>query len=221
MKLSTSVSKLLTNKYVLYLVAVLALVNVLGYLMMGKMQAVILFVLVGYLMSHFSKNMTIVLLTPLFIINLLMSGKAVKEGLEAMTDDEDKKKKEDGDGPMMTGTQAPNTSDQPSTDIESDTVTENYDNPNQKTNPMRIDRASTLEAAYDNLSGVLGGDGIKRLTGDTKKLMNQQLQLAEAMKDMGPLLQQAQGMLKSLNVNELGDLGSVVKQLTGSLGEKK
>ena len=35
-----------------------------------------------------------------------------------------------------------------------------------------------------DLNKIIGGDGIKRLTDDTQKLMNQQLQLAEAMKNM-------------------------------------
>ena len=76
----SSVSKLLTNRYVLYLVALLALFNVIGYMMMDKTQIVILFVLIGYLMTHFSKNMVIVLLVPLVLVNLLTSGMMMKEG---------------------------------------------------------------------------------------------------------------------------------------------
>ena len=76
----SSVSKLLTNRYVLYLVALLALFNVIGYMMMDKTQIVILFILIGYLMTHFSKNMVIVLLVPLVLVNLLTSGMMMKEG---------------------------------------------------------------------------------------------------------------------------------------------
>ena len=213
MKMSGTVSKILTNKYVLYLVAILALINVIGFLMMGKLPAVILFALIGYLMSHFSKNMMIVLLVPLIVVNLFMSGKAMKEGMKGGADDE-KEEKENNTPAVM-----PGTDDHPEVEAEPD-AGESFE-VGRKNARTRVDYGSTLEQAYDDLSGVLGGDGIKRLTGDTQKLMKQQLQLAEAMKDMGPLLQQAQGMLKSLNVNELGDLGSIVKQLGGGLGGKK
>ena len=212
MKMSGTVSKILTNKYVLYLVAILALINVIGFLMMGKLPAVILFALIGYLMSHFSKNMMIVLLVPLIVVNLFMSGKAMKEGMKGEKDEETEEKKKDNGPAVM-----PGTDDHPASEPDAG---ESFE-VGRKNARTRVDYGSTLEQAYDDLSGVLGGDGIKRLTGDTQKLMKQQLQLAEAMKDMGPLLQQAQGMLKSLNVNELGDLGSIVKQLGGGLGGAK
>ena len=87
-----SVSKLLTNRYVLYLVALLALFNVIGYMMMDKTQIVILFILIGYLMTCFSKNMVIVLLVPLVLVNLLTSGMMMKEGFsEGMCSEEDEK----------------------------------------------------------------------------------------------------------------------------------
>jgi hypothetical protein len=66
-----------------------------------------------------------------------------------------------------------------------------------------IDYASTIEDAYDQLNNILGSDGIKQLTNDTQGLMKQQMQLAESMKEMGPmiagmapLMNQAKGLLR-------------------------
>jgi hypothetical protein len=66
-----------------------------------------------------------------------------------------------------------------------------------------IDYASTIEDAYDQLNSILGSDGIKQLTNDTQGLMKQQMQLAESMKEMGPmiagmapLMTQAKGLLR-------------------------
>ena len=71
-----------------------------------------------------------------------------------------------------------------------------------------IDYASTIEDAYEELNNIIGGDGIKKLTQDTQGLMNQQLQLAEAMKGMGPLIKgmapimkQAEGLLGGMKEN--------------------
>ena len=227
----SSVSKLLTNRYVLYLVALLALFNVIGYMMMNKTQIVILFILIGYLMTHFSKNMVIVLLVPLVLVNLLTSGMMMKEGFS-----------EGGPGDSTTDTTTPTlsaTADANNTNVASHAAsttkttnsiiackeTEKFDEVEGKCvakdgfasaggrkGSSRVDMGSTLEQAYDDLNSVLGGDGIQRLTADTQNLMKQQLHLAEAMKDMGPLMQQAQGMLKSLNIDGLGDLPSLIKK---------
>ncbi len=229
----SSVSKLLTNRYVLYLVSLLALFNVIGYMMMNKTQIVILFILIGYLMTHFSKNMVIVLLVPLVLVNLLTSGMMMKEGFS-----------EGGSGDTATDATKPAPSATPNADntnaasdassatnninsIIACKETEKFDEKTGKCvaietdafqsagarkGASRVDMGSTLEQAYDDLNSVLGSDGIKNLTSDTQNLMKQQLHLAEAMKEMGPLMQQAQSMLKTLNIDGLGDIPSLMKK---------
>jgi|FLOH01.1.fsa_nt_gi hypothetical protein len=209
MKTPSSVSKLLTNRYVLYFVSLLALFNVLGYVMLGNTQIVILFLLIGFLMSRFSKNMVIVLLVPLVLVNVLTSGMVMKEGFA-----------EGNEG-------APPVEAVPTTKDECDKLPDKYSwndsdkkcvptdgfaGAGAKKGSSRIDMGTTLEQAYDDLNNVLGSDGIKSLTNDTQNLMKQQLHLAEAMKEMGPLMQQAQGMLKTLNIDGLGDLPSLIKK---------
>ena len=76
----------------------------------------------------------------------------------------------------------------------------------------RIDYASTVEDAYGDLNKILGGDGIKRLTEDTQKLMGQQMQLAEAMKSMSPLLEQAKGLMAGFDMKQFGDITAMAKQ---------
>ena len=44
--------------------------------------------------------------------------------------------------------------------------------------------------------------------------MNQQLQLAEAMKNMSPLLDQAKSMLSGFDMKNMGDLAQMAKQFT-------
>ena len=89
---------------------------------------------------------------------------------------------------------------------------------NKKSKDTRIDYGTTLEDAYDDLSKILGGDGVNKLTNDTQNLMRQQLQLAEAMSSMGPLLKDAKDMLKGI---ELGDIKGLSGLLGGITGEKQ
>jgi hypothetical protein len=83
MKLNSSVSKFLTNKWVLKVVALLALFNVMGYVVMGKFNPVLQFIVFAVLIRYFSKNMTIVLGVPLIIVNLLAMKGNVSEGMES------------------------------------------------------------------------------------------------------------------------------------------
>jgi len=230
----SSVSKLLTNRYVLYLVALLALFNVIGYMMMDKTQIVILFILVGYLMTHFSKNMVIVLLVPLIFVNLLASRIMTKEGFEEGAATKEPTTDSNASKPKPSATpDANNTNvatDAASTskttnptktckegekfnEVEGKCVaTDGFASAGGRKGASRVDMGSTLEQAYDDLNSVLGSDGIKNLTSDTQNLMKQQLHLAEAMKEMGPLMQQAQSMLKTLNIDGIGDLPSLIKK---------
>jgi hypothetical protein len=92
----------------------------------------------------------------------------------------------------------------------------------------KIDYAATIESAYDDLNKILGSEGMKNLTQDTQKLVKQQSQLTESMKsmepfikNMAPMLQQAQGMLNSMNTKEgLGSIMEMAKKMTGGSAAK-
>jgi hypothetical protein len=248
-KIVMILSKLLMNKYVLYIIAFLSLTNLVGYMLLGNLYAVILFILVGLTMTNFSKNMAIILLVPLVVTNLFMGAAVIKEGLDNMNTSKDpsgnsiktnlqnkqattSSTNSDDDSQSVLGdkdisnakkimTNAENaknsSSDVTTTNSSAATTTpESFEgtmnnNLPKKGGSTRIDYGTTVENAYDDLNKILGGDGIKQLTGDTQKLMQQQMKLAEAMNNMGPMLQTAKDMLKSLDLKSLGNLSNIVK----------
>ena len=235
MKIPRTVTNLLENKYVLYIVFFLAVSNVLGYIMTGKTKSVIAFILIAYLVSLFSKNMIIILAVPLLVISFLMAGNHIREGLtnnDKKEPEKEKGEKEKGEEKEESNKKAPVKKVAPPKKIDHEIIdgsdviepddstpegSEDLDNtPKSGMTTMykknnRIDYASTVENAYDDLNKILGGDGIKRLTGDTQKLMGQQMQLAEAMKSMTPLLGQAKELLKGFDLKNLGDITSMAK----------
>lgn len=77
----------------------------------------------------------------------------------------------------------------------------------------RIDYASTLEQAYDNIENIIGEDGVRGLTDQTKSLMNQQKELMNSMKDMGPLLQSAEKFMSQITGS--GGIKGVTDMLKG------
>lgn len=80
-------------------------------------------------------------------------------------------------------------------------------------NGNRIDYASTLEQAYDNIENIIGEDGVRGLTDQTKSLMHQQQQLMNNMKEMGPLLKSAEGFMEQITGN--GGIQGITNMLQG------
>ena len=74
----------LTNKYVLYLVLIVSVGNILGYIEANDFDALALFMASGFVMSYFSKNMIIILLTAMFFGNCKVCASALngREGFK-------------------------------------------------------------------------------------------------------------------------------------------
>ena len=103
----------------------------------------------------------------------------------------------------------------PAVKTSSTTVKDGMDIMSNKKN-NRIDYASTVEDAYDDLNKILGSDGMQRLTNDTHKLMEQQVKLADAMKNMTPLIDSAKSLMSGFDFNSLNSLSGMAKQFMPS-----
>ena len=238
MKLNSTVSKILTNKWVLNIISLIALFNVIGYMVMGNFNNVIFFIILAVLVRNFSKNMIIVLGTPLIIVNLFAMRNGTFEGMTTKSDSESDDKESVKKALAIKSQKNNDSSELPEKDASlSDIVSadaarkEDFEVGRRKNGGSKIDYASTIEDAYDDLNKILGSDGIKRLTSDTQGLMKQQMELAESMKAMTPLVQgmapmigQMKEMMKTMDVNGEGGLGGVMeiaKKLTNSVGATK
>lgn len=242
------IEKLFSNKLLLNFIAGISFLNIITFVMLKETTAIIYFILLGLLTSFFSKNMGIILLVPLIVVNLLLftskSSLNKREGLENKSDNSEGDSKKDtkktttttsssgSNGLVVTPLDQTNTEEVSKTTDEQPTKT-NVDESfevgrNKKGNKgYNIDYASTVEDAYDELNKILGSDGIKRLTSDTQNLMKQQMKLAESMKSMEPLIagmapimKQAEGLLGSLGENgNMGNLANIAKQFSAGLGK--
>lgn len=253
-------SPFLQNKFVLYGSLFLVLITILRFLANSNYNGIILLTLIGVLMTYFSKNMIIVLLTAFLSVTVLdmlqVSGSiegmksSSKEGEETLKKkdaaeeendddaekDDDKDEKKEGEETLHKATPPPAAKEEkvksgataaasaeggkPKSGSGKQGMTKmspaNYDGKDHgddKTNGNRIDYASTLEQAYDNIENIIGEDGVRGLTDQTKSLMNQQKQLMENMKDMGPLLKSAEGFMKQITGG--GGIGGITEMLKG------
>ena len=257
MKIPSVLQNLLTNKIVLNVVCVLSALNLIGYLAMGKITAILFFIVLAILITQFNKNMIIVLGVPLILVNLFVAkGYSFVEGAETMGGDNGtttatttpnsstattppkaaalkkaQDKKTAGGLPMTSLSSIAATPDKTTPDTTTpDTTDESFEVGRAKRRGAgpQIDYAATVEDAYDNLNSILGGEGIQKLTGDTQKLMKQQMQLAESMtamkpmiESLGPMMDQAKTMMSGLGDNKgMGDLMAMASKM-GITGKKE
>ena len=80
MTIERTVNKLLTNKYVLYFVLLVCVMQVLCYIKNQHTDSLLIFILAGILCNCMTKNMTVILLTALAISKILHI--TVREGMK-------------------------------------------------------------------------------------------------------------------------------------------
>ncbi len=225
MKVPKEISNLLSDKYVLYIVAFLSLTNVIAYLVAQDYNSLLFFAIIGYLASYFSKNMTIILLCALIITNLLMTAKSLqnqtirkihREGLETMAGG--------ATPPPPPPAAAPPTKSDETDDDETD---------DEGAAPAGGAPASGAPTGGAAAGGAPAGkkegmptgivksmenmspNKIREMTQEAGALLESQQQLAENLKTMGPLLNTAKEMMDTLSgsegmLNKLGMMGGLM-----------
>ena len=198
------VNTFLKNKFVYYGLVVASVLHLIGYLSIRNFDAFTFFIAIGFLSSFFSKNKNVTLITAIVATNLLYTGSFIREnfteGKKKKNEDEDEDAKENYVQRNIPSSRPKSLS-------------------NDETDETRIDYASTLEQAYDNLQNILGSDGMKGLTGETKRLISQQKTLVSSLDNMGPALKSAQETMAMFKDN-MPDLAKFSK-FVGKVGNDK
>ena len=71
-KFSNNSSSILSNKYVLYASFFFAIITAANYLLKNNLEAIGIFIIIGFLTTYFSKNMIVVLLTTTILTNFIV-----------------------------------------------------------------------------------------------------------------------------------------------------
>jgi hypothetical protein len=264
----------------MYAVLIIAILNIIGYLALRNMDAILFFILTFLLSIYFTRNMIIVLFISIIATNfyagtsgMMSSTLGRKEGLKNEDKGEDEEEVKEGqqniespdaepdvveptppekpaektkDKPVVkTGMQnlkpakfKPSKKANPDDEDDSNVPSPASKNKNKPTKVVddeeddddddddgyakisgskgnRVDYAQTLGQAYDNLQNIIGKDGVKGLTTQTKDLMEQQKVLMNNMKDMEPLIKSAQGFMDQIMGG--GGLDGISKLFDGKL----
>jgi len=205
--------RLLKNKVVLYVLLFLGVTNIAGLISIHKYYALAFMVIIGLITSHFTKNMIIIIIISLLSTNMIFLHKFsnLTEGFEKKGKKKGKgkgkgKKKKKKDGFQQRNVPLSKPAIIGEDDIEDDEL-----------NGNRIDYASTMEQAYDNLQSVLGEGGMANLTNETQTLISQQKNLMSTLNDMQPMMKMAKDTMSSLNLDSmtksLQGMGSMLSSL--------
>lgn len=202
---------LLKNKNFLYFVLFIASVNTFGYLMMRQTEAVMLFVLVGFLTTFFTKNMIIVLLTAIVVTNVYAGsilGVRIKEGMESKSDEDDEEEDKEGMG-HEEGEKKKKGKKEGMPSLKPADVPPNGKKP-------KLDPAGTIEAAYDNLDKLLDSGAIDKMSSETQNLASQQDKLMKNIDRLEPMLGVAEGMMDKMAGLNLGGIEKRIKKMADS-----
>lgn len=98
--IKSAIMPLLQNKYVLYAVLVIAVLNIIGYLAVKNIDAIAFFVLIGLLTIYFTRNMIIILVMCIVATNFYIGTTRIVSGfrsrsVEGLANEEDGEADED------------------------------------------------------------------------------------------------------------------------------
>lgn len=212
-----SVSKTLKTPVVLYLIIALSVLNVIGYLSLFDYMSLLVFTTVALGGRYFMpKNTAGYLALALFLTSLYNTRRAIEYFTEGMdnkdkeTEEEEKKSSCNPDDPdyeecLKEEKQSAFTQRSPPKRIDGEEEDDSVG--------TRIDYASTLEKAYDNLQDMVGKRGVNNLMKDTQKLVEQQKSLMNVITNITPTLEKANDTLKGFNLDS--DFGRIKKDVSG------
>lgn len=159
---------LLNNRFVLYFIFFISILNLYYYAISGNYFLAIVFILVGFMTSFYSKNMIVILCISLVVSGILQYGTSVtKEGFEEGEDNTTEEKTED-------------------VDMSNAEVEVNLGSGTKQ--PKFISTGSSTAKLLDG--------GLAKIHDDTSDLIAAQNQLIENMNKLEPLINKAENFVE-------------------------
>jgi len=215
------IDKLFNDKNVLYVVFVLAILNILGYLLVQNTEAVAFFLITGFLTTYFSKNMIIVLIVAMVTTSLFTATRKIIVTKEAMSNKSQSNKNSIKSKIKENKQEIKQNMEEKKSNIKDNNDDNNHEDSDGETEQVtnmshgkhRVDLVSTLNEAYSNLQKTVGDGGVKGLTDQTQNLLSQQKELMDNITTMQPFLETAQGFMDKLDLSSLEGIGGMLSKL--------
>jgi len=234
----------LSNQTVLYVVFGLSLASLLGYVMTNKTDAVVFFLLAGFITSHFSKNMTVIMLVSLLVTNLVFTVNRMREGMENQKNTKEGKTKsqkaaaenrvpsdEDlelaegqtpgGMRPASGSMDAAMVGDKDPATMAARVASKQQANTTSDSvqGHTAADKKKKTDVAYSYFEKAMNEGGIDKLSDDMDDMVAKHEKLETMINNMGPIIDKAGKLLDKVNTTNIGGIGDIVNKMSGVFGK--
>ena len=79
----------LNNKWILYFVLFVSIVDLFNFFTIGDTTAIAIFIVAGFLTTYFSKNMLVILIVSIVVTHIMRYGNASLEGMDSELNEEE------------------------------------------------------------------------------------------------------------------------------------
>jgi hypothetical protein len=191
---------ILTNKWILYLVLFFAIFDVFHFYQKGDLQSVMIFFIVGILVSFFSKNMVVILIIAIASTHMIRYGKRLTEGFK---DDGDEEFADKGEETEEFADETDET-EKPKEEFEGETDETEKPKETEKPNTEAMNAINNTSSTVNQMAAEASSvDGISQ---QTKDLLIKQKTLMENMKVLEPLLSKADTFISNNNKEKFTSL---------------
>jgi hypothetical protein len=193
----------LNNKWILYFVLFVSVIDLFNFYKIGDVTAIAIFIIVGFLTTYFSKNMLVILVISIAVTHIARYGNASLEGMKAEEEEE-----EEG----MTGEEEE--LDEGMENKEEEELDEGMENKEEE----EEEGLQNKKPAPDSLTKITKSlDEIKKvhpdeIAGQTQTLIEQTKKVQENMAMLEPYLKQAADATKPLKAEGFCDYASAYKK---------
>jgi hypothetical protein len=182
---------MLNNKWILYAVLFISIVDLFNFFSKGDTTAIAIFIVAGFLTTYFSKNMLVVLVIAIAVTHIARYGSASLEGMESEASEASEEEEEEEEDK-----------------VESMEDNEEKDSENISSQ-KKTDELKKIDDSLKTIETLHPDEAIET----TKTLIDQAKKVQENMELLGPFLKKSEDATKSLTSAE-----SDTKPLTKSEG---
>jgi len=200
------------NKYVLYFTTCIGILNLVRYISLKDNDSAMLCIVLFLLSRYFSRILAFNILLAISLTYIVSMNNRFIEGFEQSNKKEQpklntKKKKNECD-------------DCPEDKCVDGKCVSTFKNNVPSSTPSSIDghidrdsTAAKMEGAFNDLANLLGDDGVKSISKETKNLIEHQKSLMGTLNDMAPALKDAKETLNNMNLPSIHDMGKLFKKI--------
>jgi hypothetical protein len=214
---------LLANQTFLYVVLGISIASLFGYIIGQNTNAVLFFVLAGYLTSFFSKNMSVILLVPLVLTNFMFGMNGIREGMKNKDKKDKKDKKDSGDDAEGDDAEGDDAEGGDGNGGASTSLADNLNLNKDKGKKEGMQSAAPSETKNNSekkknggaLSGFALNGGNVNLSESMENMAANQEALGKMIETISPIIDQASSIVDKLDKSGITNMEGMLGKMTG------